>query len=768
MPQCTCTSPDGTESTTYEFDSTPYGASMPCDMACRFWSANHAYSSAYPYGSAKREAKMGSCKMWVKECGSGPDWISLSEPRTQCVAGDKVGAKVTLNHGHGMGQYADISLEVVKASDDIVDVVSQDYGPDIYRYAGVEGPLKTITDPESPFYGQEVRTCMVNGFDSYVYQVARHPSSSVDPIAETAWGEADLSTGPDVGQLAVPLFKFRKYLGRETDPSAGANYGLNPFYDPDAICSVEEFFESTGMTWETIPTLGASLCEGKVRYLFFEGLGSGTNLYKSTSDYEFACRMQMGELLPRRDFNEMYNEYFSKNKMFQEYDEKAVECLEEGVPYDLDAYCALYHWNTANDGGICTGYDVENNPLGSAWWSGTSVFYGGNLDAFNPYYLVWLKDYLVNDLGLTALADSDPMDLQEYHSNTTWSNFLVSEEGMEYGQNKKELTACVITKMYAEYPDQFDWRGAFPPSNTLSGRILLPEEMVGTYDWFDEDDVDYEGLVVLQTNSETANDYGYEEVEMPEGMVRLDYVEVPLEGQDVVAEYRGEVEVSDDINESRETLTDDVREPEGIFLPEDPEVEVIGAEKDLIDSVEQGQLDEEDLKSLFSPESAVQVANMFENVDGTEPTDTSDTTDTSTPTDTSATDDESIFDEGEVDGEPVSDDSFDGMGDPEDDAFESESEDTTIEDSTSATETESEVDTSQGVQESEEIIFNDYPYAPVEAQTGVTNTGVTTTTQTASVAPEKAQDFLKKPIVQAVGVASIVGIVAFLLIKDSK
>ena len=40
--------------------------------------------------------------------------------------------------------------------------------------------------------------------------------------------------------------------------------------------------------------------------------------------------------------------------------------------------------------------------------------------------------------------------------------------------------------------------------------------------------------------------------------------------------------------------------------------------------------------------------------------------------------------------------------------------------------------------------------------------------QTASVAPEKAQEFFKKPIVQALAVASVVGIVAFLIVKDSK
>lgn len=614
MPSCTCTSPDGTESTTYEFQSAPYGGEMGCDMACRYWAWNHAYSSAYPYGSAKREAKMGSCKMWIKECGSGSDYIYLSEPRLQCVAGDKVGAKVTLDHGHGMGQYADVSLEVLKASDEIVDVVPQDYGPDIIRYAGVEGPLKTITNPDSPFYGQQVRTCMVNGFDSYVSQVTRHPSSNVNPIAETAWGDADLSTGDEEGQLAVPLFKFRKYEGRVLDPAASSNYGLNPFYDPDAVCSVEEFFDTTGMTWETIPELGALGCEGKVRYIFFEGLGSGTDLYKSTADLEFACKMQMGELLPRKDFGEMYNEYFSKQKMGMEYDELSVECIEEGLPYDLDAYCALYHWNTANDGGICTGYDVENNPLGTKWWGNTGMAYGGVLSAFHPYYLVWLKNYLVNDLGLSALADEDPMNLSEYHNNVTWSNFLVSDEGLEYSENKKKIIACVITKLYDKYPDQFDWRGAYPPSNQDAGEIVLPEEYVGTYDWFDEDDVEYDGYIVMQTNSPTSNEYGNEAVEMPDGLVKLAYVEVPVEAQDLIAEFRGEVEVSEDIDEARSTLTDDVREPEGVFLPDDPELEVVGAEQDLIDSVEEGQIDDQDLTKIFSEQSAAEVSNMFENV----------------------------------------------------------------------------------------------------------------------------------------------------------
>ena len=623
MPQCTCTSPDGTQSTTYNFETAPYGAIAPdCDIACRYWAENSVYTRQYPYGSPERQAKMGSCKMWIRECGSGPNFISLSEPRTQCVAGDKVGAKLSVNHGHGMGQNVDISLDVLKASDEVVDVVEQDYGPDILRYAGVEGPLKTITNPESPFYGQQVKTCMVNGFDRYVYQVTRHPSSEVDPIAQTPWGDVDVSTGPDVGQIAVPLFKFRKYLGNELKPDVGTDYALNPFYDPNAICSIEEYFEVSGLSWETT---GGTDCESKIRSIFFNEIGSGSNFYKSTADNELACRMQMGELLPKKDFNEMYNENFSEQKMWQEYDELATECIEEGIPYELDAYCALYHWNTANDGGICTGYDVENNPLGSAWWSSTSNSYGGSINPNHPYYLVWLKDYLVNDLGLSELADADPLDLGEYHNSSTWNNFLISEEAAEYSDNTKKITACVISKLYEKYPDEFDWRGAYPPSNVVSGQIFLPEEMVGTYDWFDEEDVDYDGEVVLQTNSPTSNDYGYEAVELPEGLVKLDYYEIPLAGQDVVAEFRGEVEVSDDINEARETLTDDMRQEEGVFLPDDQELEVMGAEDDLIDSVEQGQLDEEGLKSLFSDESAYAVADMFENVEGTEPENTIDT-----------------------------------------------------------------------------------------------------------------------------------------------
>ncbi len=237
-------------------------------------------------------------------------------------------------------------------------------------------------------------------------------------------------------------------------------------------------------------------------------------------------------------------------------------------------------------------------------------------------------------------------------------------------------------------------------------------------------------------------------------------MEGPLEGQDVVSEFRGEVEVSDEINEARETLTDDVREVEGIFLPEDPEVEVIGAENDLIDSVEEGQLNDAELKLLFSDESAEQVANMFENIEGEEIDET---------TETSTTNEESIFDDGEVDGEAVSDDSFDGMGDPEDDAFSSDAEADLSDESATTDEIEPAMDATS----EDEVIFEgenvttytyDYPAdVPVAVQTGVSPTP-----QTASVAPEKAQEFFKKPIVQALAVASVVGIVAFFIVKDSK
>jgi len=771
MAQCTCTSPDGTQSTTYVFESAPFGSSMNCDIACRFWRWNHAISQAYPYGSPEREAKMGSCKMWLKECGSGPDFISLSEPRTQCVAGDSVGAKLVVDHGHGMGQEVDVQLKVVRASDEVVDVVEQNYGPDIPQYAGVEGPLMTITNPNSPFYGQQVKTCMVNGFDSYVYQVSRYPSSSVDPIASTAWGDVDLSTGDNVGQIAVPLFKFRKHGENITDPSASANYGLNPFYDPNAICSVEDFFDISGYTWETIPELGAPLCEGKVRYIFFEGLGSGTDLYKSTADLEFACRMQMGELFPKKDFDEAYNENFSEQRMWQEYNDLSVECIEEEYPYDLDAYCALYH--SASDDGICTGYDVENNPLGTAWWSGTSNSYGGTINAFHPYYLTWLKGYLVNELGLSALADADPMTLGEYHTNTTWNNFQISDEAIAYGANKRKLTACVVSKLYEKYPDQFDWRGAFPPSNTQSGAILLPEEMVGTYDWFDSDDVLYEGQVVLQTFSPTSNEYGYEAVPMPEGLVKLEYYEVPLEGQEEVAQFRGEVAVSDDINEARETLTDDTREPEGIFLPEDAEIEVLGAEQDLIDSIEQGQISDDDLNKLFSDSSAEAVREMFDDVDGeADDTSTSDTTGGTT-----TQDDETIFDDGEVDGEPATEGEFDGMGDEEEDTFTGE--ETPEEDVTPEEEVEvedepvvidEEVLTIGGLEVNEEnfpLLSTDYG-TPVEAQSTIQPVAMEMDVETASTAPSSFKKVVQNPIVQAVAVAGVVGVIAFAFLNRKK
>ena len=45
--------------------------------------------------------------MWIKDCGSGPEWISVSEPRLQCTFGDKVGAKLNIDHG-GKGEDVDM------------------------------------------------------------------------------------------------------------------------------------------------------------------------------------------------------------------------------------------------------------------------------------------------------------------------------------------------------------------------------------------------------------------------------------------------------------------------------------------------------------------------------------------------------------------------------------------------------------------------------------------------------------------------------------
>ena len=127
--------------------------------------------------------------------------------------------------------------------------------------------------------------------------------------------------------------------------------------------------------------------------------------------------------------------------------------------------------------------------------------------------------------------------------------------------------------------------------------------------------------MTAQTFSPTSNSYGYETLPLPEGVVKLPWYEVTPEGQAIVAEYRGEVEVQEGVNDARTSLTDDDREPEGVFLPDDPEIEVAGADNDLIESIEQGQIDDEQLKSLFSEESAEEVADMFEVVEG-EPEDT--------------------------------------------------------------------------------------------------------------------------------------------------
>ena len=135
MGVCTCTSPDGSVSTTYEFEEgVPY--TTDCDIACRNWQ-NPAFTFLYPFGSPEFEAKRNSCKMWIKDCGSGPEWISVSEPRLQCTFGDKVGAKLNIDHG-GKGEKVDISLKVLKASNEIVDYAFN--GPSTPAYWGV--PLK--------------------------------------------------------------------------------------------------------------------------------------------------------------------------------------------------------------------------------------------------------------------------------------------------------------------------------------------------------------------------------------------------------------------------------------------------------------------------------------------------------------------------------------------------------------------------------------------------------------------------------------------------
>lgn len=758
MGVCTCTSPDGNYSTTYEFDDgVPYNTD--CERACRNWSSP-TLTYLYPYGSEEWASRRRSCKMWVKDCGSGPDWITESEPRTQCVAGDSIGGKLLVDQGHGMGQYVDIGLKVLRASDEIVD-----YAPDgTPKYAGVEGPTKIIENPDSPFYGQEVKTCMVNGFDNYIYQVTRQSSSNVIPIAETSWGDVDVSTGAEAGQLAVPVFVFRKYGENVRTPGWAANYALNRDYDPEAICSVEDYFDITGETWETMPGIGGdSACDAKMKYLLYEGLGSYNELIylrKSIADYELGCRIELGELLPETDFNEMYNANFSENKMWTEYDEVSSECALEDDPYDINAYCALYHWNWQNDG-VCEGYDVENNPLGTAWWSGTSNSFGSSdfAEEYDALYADFLRNYFVNEQGIDSLANADDETLLSYANFYTNNQFNTSPEGVALALQAKARKACVVSKMYERYPNQFDWRGAFSPSNVTTGYTLLPDSMVGAYDWFNEDDVTDEGQIVSRTYSPTANEYGYETVDIPEGFVKMDYIEIPFEGQDEVAEFRGTVEVDPDINDARASMTDDIREPEGVFLPEDLDVPRIAAEEDLIESIEAGQLSDEDLKSLFTDESADAVSNMFEEVENQSSTETE--------TEGQETEDEeTIFDDGETDGEIVDEDSFDGSGDPieEEDSFTDESS------------AEGDVQDEPMDVIEEEVILEvaEDEIVPEMATTTVVEDVMDVETlddgveKSGSIVPSSLKEAFQKPAVQAIAVACGIGLVAYFALGRKK
>ncbi len=601
MPSCTCSSPDGSESYTYYMEEQP----SSCENLCRFWDANSTFTRKYPYGSPEREAMKArmSCKMFTKECGSGPTYIQKSAQRTECVVGDKVGASITIDHGHGMGESVSISLRVIG-----------------------DGATYTIDEADSPFFGQQVKTCAVNGFDDWVYWQTRNSSDAL-PIATAPWGqEIDVSTGADVAQGEIPVLAFSYPLEGEFEYRYWL-LGLNPFFRHEAICSIEEYFALTGLDWSTIehpiyPSLSDSPtwgCVDKVNILanamssaneIMMGINSTISmsafdvpLARSRADAIFACQFDQGELLPVSDWKEIYNGNESEDLADDSFEEFSEECQEEGNPHDEQLYEVIRKpWG----GETAFSYWDPTHPYGFIWWQ-KSKEYGGD-DEYD-FYLPWLRDYLIQEQGIEAFQDMPLSEVEEYHNTFTYNNWLASEEGLAYWTNMRENEACAIGKMYEEDED-FDWRGAHPPQTITQ---IIPSSIVGNYSWFNDDDVE-EGFIVAQTFSETANEAGYESVPIPEGLVKLRVVSVPPYVSDEVRDLLAETQVAEDVNESRDLLTLDTDVPEGVFVPDDIELERMGAEDDFIKRMENGQISDEDLYKLFTADSAEEVAAMFDTI----------------------------------------------------------------------------------------------------------------------------------------------------------
>ena len=580
MPSCTCSSPDGSQSQTYYFDEMV----SSCENLCRLWDDNSSISRRFPYGSAERAEQGKSCKMFITECGSGPAWIQLSEPRTECVVGDRYSVQMELDQGHGMVQNVTIQLKVIG-----------------------DGETLTINEPDSPFNGLEVKTCAVNGFDDYVYWQTKN-SSTANPIVTTPWGqELDLSTGPNVNQGSIPVYAFRNYhTGYYEDRRF--ILALNPFYSDDAVCSVEEWFEQTGQNWTTLPEsyFGLQGCEAKLVYVANQ-LDIANSMQKSIEDYRLACRFENGEFLTEKDWGQIYKAGLSEDLMTDNVQELREECDAEGNPHDEDMREARYavtnsvQYNKAAS---------DANPFGHVWWAIARSY--PQLVSDNDAYMEWLQNYLVEEQGIEAFEAMSPEEVLQYQNTYTYNNWLTSPEGEAFWNEKKDNEACVLTKLEQETPE-FDWRGAFNP--TFGNGILIPESLIGSYSWFDSTDAEYGGQIPAQTFSPTSNESGYEVVDVPEGIVKIKMVAVPPQAMEEVKALRGVIEVDPEVNEMRESLTTDFTAPEGVFLPDDDSVMRIGADDDLISSMEQGQLSDEDLYNLFTADSAEEVAAMFDDLD---------------------------------------------------------------------------------------------------------------------------------------------------------
>ena len=314
MPSCTCTSPDGTQSTTYEFESAPFGGEMDCDMAWRF---GHGIMPIL------------SISLWFSEAGSENGSVKRGWKNVEValigfpflnhanVWRDKV--EQTRVNGQGMGQQVDIWSPESKRRDCWCSWKTMGLTSiDIRGRRAAQNHYK----PDSPFMGNRSELAWWMGL-IHVWQVTP-PVLWRWAYCKTAWGDA-IFNGWRCGAIGRSYFQIQKAW--ESWPIKGQLAASTPSM---TLMHLVHWgvFDISGLTWETIE---GNSYENKVRNYHWIGFRDEF-VYSPTADLS---------LLPNADgnfaqegFNEMYRK-FSEQKMAGIW--RISLNVSKRVPYDLDA-----------------------------------------------------------------------------------------------------------------------------------------------------------------------------------------------------------------------------------------------------------------------------------------------------------------------------------------------------------------------------------------------------------------------------------------------